>query len=222
MRTDHLEACSSGSCGRSFAELQILSDEQLMVHVKGGHDDALAVLFDRYHRLVLSIGFKILRDLGEAEDLAQTVFIEISRAAGQFDAARGTTKTWLLQYAYHRSINRRRYLLRRDFYGQVDLEEAGRRSQLGRSSAEGVFGSVEARKMLGPAIAELSAAQRKTIQMAYFEGLTVREISEKTGEPIAIVRHNYYRGLCRLRKLIVEKGPKKEAAVRRGIVDAEA
>jgi DNA-directed RNA polymerase specialized sigma24 family protein len=58
--------------------------------------------------------------------------------------------------------------------------------------------------------------------MAYFEGLTVREISEKTGEPITIVRHNYYRGLCRLRKLILEKGSKKEAPVRRGIIDAEA
>jgi RNA polymerase sigma-70 factor (ECF subfamily) len=222
MRTDRPESCVPGSCGRSFAELQILSDEQLMVHVKAGHDDALAVLFDRYHRLVLSIGFKILRDLGEAEDLAQTVFIEISRVAGQFDPLRGTTKVWLLQYAYHRSINRRRYLLRRDFYAQTDLEEASRRSQLGRSSAEGVFGSVEARKMLGPAIAELSAAQRKTIQMAYFEGLTVREISEKTGESIMNVRHNYYRGLCRLRRLILEKGSQKEAPLRRGIVDAEA
>jgi RNA polymerase sigma-70 factor (ECF subfamily) len=222
MRTEPSEICASGSCGRSFAELQTLSDELLMVHVKGGHDDALAILFDRYHRLVLSIGYKILRDLGEAEDLAQSVFLEISRVAGQFDPLRGTTKIWLLQYAYHRSINRRRYLLRRDFYGQTDLEDASRQSQLGRCSAEGVFGSVEARKILAPAIAELSAAQRKTIQMAYFEGLTVREISEKTGEPITIVRHNYYRGLCRLRKLILEKGSKKEAPVRRGIIDAEA
>jgi RNA polymerase sigma-70 factor (ECF subfamily) len=206
----------------SFAELQILSDEQLMVHVKGGHDDALAVLFDRYHRLVLSIGFKILRDLGEAEDVSQSVFLEFYRVAGQFDPARGSTKTWLLQYAYHRSINRRRYLLRRDFYAQGDFEEATRKGRLERVSADGVFSTVEARKMLGPAIAELSAAQRRTIEMAYFEGLTVREISEKTGEPISIVRHNYYRGLCRLRKFILEKGSKKEAPVRRGIVDAEA
>jgi RNA polymerase sigma-70 factor, ECF subfamily len=222
MRTDRSEPCASGSCGYSFAELQTLSDEQLMVHVRGQHDDALAVLFDRYHRLVLSIGFKILRDLGEAEDLAQSVFLEISRVAGQFDPARGSTKTWLLQYAYHRSINRRRYLLRRDFYGQGNFEEATRKGHLERSSAEGVFATVEARKMIGPAIAKLSAAQRKTIEMAYFEGLTVREISEKTGEPITIVRHNYYRGLCRLRKLITEKGSKREDLIRRGIVDAEA
>jgi hypothetical protein len=62
MRTGPSESFASGSCGFGFAELQELSDEQLMVHVKGRHDDALAVLFDRYHRLVLSIGLKILRD----------------------------------------------------------------------------------------------------------------------------------------------------------------
>jgi RNA polymerase sigma-70 factor (ECF subfamily) len=222
MRTGPPETCASGSCGYGFAELQELSDERLMAHVKGGHDDALAILFDRYHRLVLSIGLKILRDLGEAEDLAQSVFLEISRVAGQFDPLRGTAKIWILQYAYSRSINRRRYLLRRDFYLQGDFDEATRKGQLDRSSGEGVFSTVEARKMLVPAIAELSAAQRKTIELAYFEGLSVREISEKTGEPIGIVRHNYYRGLCRLRKLITEGGSKKTAPVRRGIVDAEA
>ena len=97
---DRSELCASRSCSYSFAQLQELSDEQLMVHVKGQHDDALTVLFDRYHRLVLSIGFKIVRDLGEAEDLAQSVLLECYREAGQFDPARGSTKTWLLQYAY--------------------------------------------------------------------------------------------------------------------------
>jgi len=222
MRTDRPELCAAELCGCSFAQLQELSDEQLMVHVQGQHGDALAVLFDRYHRLVLSIGFKIVRDLGEAEDLAQSIFLECYRGAGQFDPARGSTKTWLLQYAYHRSMNRRRYLLRREFYLKGDFEEAGGKTELECTSAAGVFSTVEARKMLGPAIAELSATQRRTIEMAYFEGLTIREISEKTGEPIGNVRHHYYRGLCRLRKLITEKGSKRVDAVRRGIVDAEA
>jgi RNA polymerase sigma-70 factor, ECF subfamily len=84
-----------------------LNDEELMAHLQAGHGDALAVLFDRYHRLVLSIALKIVRDLAEAEDVTQNVFLEIFRSVAQFDPARGTTKTWVLQYAYHRSINRR-------------------------------------------------------------------------------------------------------------------
>jgi RNA polymerase sigma-70 factor, ECF subfamily len=184
-----------------------LSDEELMVHVKVGNYEGLGVLFDRYRRLILSIGFKILRDSGEAEDLAQSVFVECCRAAGQYDPARGTTRTWLLQYVYHRSINRRRYLLRRDFYEPGDLEEASRRAaQLERTSDRGDFSSVEARKMLGSALPELTTAQRRTIEMAYFEGWTVEEISERTGQSVVSVRHHYYRGLRRLRELIKGSG----------------
>jgi len=54
-----------------------------MAHVQAGHDDALALLFDRYHLLVLSVAFKILRDLGEAEDVTQTVFLEIYQVAAR-------------------------------------------------------------------------------------------------------------------------------------------
>ena len=63
----------SEPCGLGFDQLSQLPDQTVMAHLKAGHDDALAVLFDRYHRLVLSIGYKILRDLGEAEDVMQAV-----------------------------------------------------------------------------------------------------------------------------------------------------
>jgi hypothetical protein len=85
--------------GPSFAELQVLSDEQLSACAGWAHE-ALGVLFCRYHRLILNIGFKILRDHGEAEDLAQSVFLECYRVAGQFDPTPGSTRTWLLQYVY--------------------------------------------------------------------------------------------------------------------------
>ena len=55
----------------------------------------------------------------------QTVFLEIFRSAAQFDPAKGTTKVWILQYAYHRAINRKKqHLNARKFYSQTDLEEA--------------------------------------------------------------------------------------------------
>src|SRR5260370_4310899 len=72
-----------------------------MAHVSYGHDDALAVLFDPYCRLVFKIALKILRDAGEAEDVMLNVFLEIYSAAAQSDPARRTTKVRVLQYAYH-------------------------------------------------------------------------------------------------------------------------
>jgi RNA polymerase sigma-70 factor (ECF subfamily) len=86
-----------------------------MAHLRRGQGDALAVIFDRYHRLVFHVALKILRDVGEAEDVMQNVFLEIYKASAQFDAARGNTKVWILQYAYHRSMNKRLQLIARRY-----------------------------------------------------------------------------------------------------------
>src|SRR5271154_3052080 len=107
----------------TFAKLKLLSDAELMAHLQSGCNDAFAVLFDRYHRLVLSIALKIVRDPGEAEDVMQSVFLEIYRSVAQFDPTKGTTKVWILQYAYHRAINRRQHLNVRQFYDQTSMDE---------------------------------------------------------------------------------------------------
>jgi hypothetical protein len=75
---------SGGVQPPTLAELKGLNDEELMAHLQNGCNDAFAVLFDRYYRLVLSIALKIVRDPGEAEDMMQTVFMEIFRSAAQF------------------------------------------------------------------------------------------------------------------------------------------
>jgi RNA polymerase sigma-70 factor (ECF subfamily) len=104
-----------------------LSDEEVMKQVRQGNPDALLILFDRFYRLVLKVALRILRDPGEAEDLMQDVFLEIFDKADQFDAAKGSAKTWILQYAYHRSLNRRQYLAPEEFllpardYGTANL-----------------------------------------------------------------------------------------------------
>ena len=98
-----------------------LSDEDVMEQLRQGHPDALPILFDRFYRLVLKIALRILRDPGEAEDLMQDVFFEIFNKAAQFDSAKGSTKTWILQYAYHRSLNRRQYLALRNFYDRHQI-----------------------------------------------------------------------------------------------------
>ena len=85
-------------------ELPQLTDEQLTAQLSLGRNDALAVPFDRCHRLVFSIALRILRDSGEAEDVVHTVFLNIFRSVGQFDPAKGDAKIWILQYAYHRAL----------------------------------------------------------------------------------------------------------------------
>src|SRR5690349_12308117 len=83
--------------------LQSCTDEELMEQLRIGRADALAVLFDRHYRLVFSVALLILHDHGEAEDLMQEVFLEVYRKIENYDPEKGNAKTWILQYAYHRS-----------------------------------------------------------------------------------------------------------------------
>ena len=179
-----------------------LSDEELMTQVRQGHPDALLILFDRFYRLVLRVALRILRDPGEAEDLMQDVFFEIFNKADQFDAARGSTKTWILQYAYHRSLNRRQYLALRNFYNRHETAELEMSESDSLNASWRGLTFQEWRRILDEGLGTLNEKQRKTLELACFQGLLLSEIAERTKEPLANVRHHYYRGLEGLRKFI--------------------
>jgi RNA polymerase sigma-70 factor (ECF subfamily) len=185
----------------SYAQLAAMPDESLMTQLKEGNPDALAVLFDRYHLLVMKIAIRILRDAGEAEDLMQSVFLEVFSSASQFDPRRGTTKVWLLQCVYHRSFNRRQYLNLRGIYLRPGEATPARRIlPMSHSRSLDVMESARAVKQ---ALGHLNKAQRTALELAYFEGLTMHEIAERTGESFDSVRHHYYRGLEKLRSVLV-------------------
>jgi RNA polymerase sigma-70 factor, ECF subfamily len=188
-----------------YGKLKDLPDEQVMEHLQAGHGDALAVLFDRYHRLVLSIALKIVKDPAEAEDVLQNVFLEIFRTAAQFDPARGTTKTWLLQYAYHRSLNRKQQLTVRHFYHQENSDDVDTFMPPQTNSVIGRFSSEEVKHLVQQGLASLNHRQRQVLELASFGGFSMSEIAEKTGESLSNVRHYYYRGLKKMRALITGK-----------------
>jgi RNA polymerase sigma-70 factor, ECF subfamily len=202
-----------------YTQLSSLPDEAVMQHLQAGNRDALAVLFDRYHRLVLSIALRILRDAGEAEDLMQAVFLEIFETAAQFDPARGTPKVWILQFAYSRGFNRRKYLGYRGVYAYFDETQGDKHRLLPPQKA---FNTQESARLVEQALDRLSKLQRTTLEMAFFEGLTMREIARKTGESYGSVRHCYYRGLEKLRSLLCEQAhPSEPNGARREVPDAQ-
>jgi RNA polymerase sigma-70 factor (ECF subfamily) len=181
-----------------------------MAYLQEGQRDALAVLFDRYQRLVLSIALKIVRDPGEAEDVTQTVFLDFYRAVAQFDPRKGNTKVWLIQYAYHRAINRRQHLQGREFYRSTELQELEARP-LGSHATLGLS-APETKALVRQSMEALSDRQRSVIEMACYEGLSMREIADRTGDSFANVRHHYYRGLQKLRSLISGGGDREPTA----------
>jgi RNA polymerase sigma-70 factor (ECF subfamily) len=175
-----------------------MSDEQLILEVQQGNGDAFTVLFDRYSRLVLTVALRIIHDASEAQEVTQDIFFEFYRSARRFDPARGKLKVWLLQFAYNRSINRRNYLLLRQFYNQADIEEAMNWEASAKTTAR--IPAQELQYLVREALGTLSETQRTIIEKVIFEGLTLREVSERIGSTYNVARNNYYRGLDRLRE----------------------
>jgi len=177
------------------------SDESLLSQICLGDREALATLFERYARVTRSVAVRILRDTAEAEDLVQDLFLFIQRKCGIFDSSKSTARSWIVQMAYHRALDRRRYLKSREFYAQPffqtnGVQVVGKPTTESDYSADTVFG----RNGLEKIVNSLSVDQRETLRLHFFEGYTLVEVSEKLAQPLGNVRHHYYRALDRLRK----------------------
>jgi RNA polymerase sigma-70 factor, ECF subfamily len=175
------------------------SDEQLLALLQSGDEQALASLFDRYARLVLTIGFRILRDYAEAEDLLQEVFVHVHERCAQFDPAKGAGRSWIVQIAYCRAFDRRGYLARRGFYSGADLLAVQNTLKEEFSSEERIHARI-AGEQLRRGFQELTEKQRATLELFFFEAYTFREIAERLGETLDNIRHHYYRGMERLNR----------------------
>ena len=180
----------------SAIKQRLCSDEELADQLQSGNADALAILFRRHSPLLFGIARRILRTDAEAEDAVQQIFLDVFRSIHQFDPEKGTFKTWLLMFAYHRTFNSRRSQIANRFFDTDPLDE--RFSALRTPDRE--RSTVENSILVAQVLKSLPPRQRRTIELVYYEGLTAEEISSKTGESVRVVRHNLYRGLDKLRK----------------------
>lgn len=199
IRIDELREISPG-------QLKTLSDEALFLQMQGGNHDALVILFDRYHHIVMGTARRILRDTGEAEDLMQAVFLEVFQTAAQFNPAKGTGKSWIMRIAYHRSLNRKQYLKTRSFYDHEEIESATGPELLAHAAVTAGLKEPEARALVHQALEMLNDAQRETLTLAFYKGLSMGEIAKCRKETVVNVRHHYYRGLQRLRCFLFGEG----------------
>ena len=184
------------------------SDDRLLSRIAHADREALSLLFRRHARMVRVLAERILRDVGEAEDLVQEVFLFVFRRAALFDSGKGSARSWLAQVTYHRAIDRRRQLISRRFYSSVELEEAILLSEeplglttLYDDTIEAVLGKDTLRRI----DESLSDDQRKVIHLHFVDGYTVVEIAEMIGQSVGNVRNHYYRALEKMRREVFAK-----------------
>jgi RNA polymerase sigma-70 factor, ECF subfamily len=177
---------------------RVPSDEELMARLQSNDTTSLEILFDRYSRLLLTLARGIVRDPGEAEDVVQDAFFCLYQKSRLFDGSKGSVKTWLLHIALHRALDRKAHLARSGFY-TTDIPSLDDKL-LGDTDLDREIGSKINRIQLEKAVRQLPELQRLTLELFYFEGLKLREISEKLHQHLGNTRHHFYRGLERLRK----------------------
>src|ERR1700677_1950475 len=178
-----------------------LSDSLLLNRVAQGDKDALSVLFRRHAHVVFSVACRILRDESEAEDLVQELFLFFFQKAGLFDAGKSSGASWIIQMAYQRAIDRRRYLDVRHHYSVQEFNEERSASTRGQISIDQIAG----RALLDRFRREISTEQQQTLELHLFEGYSFREIAARTGQTFGNIRNHYYRGLERLRSYVFPK-----------------
>jgi RNA polymerase sigma-70 factor, ECF subfamily len=175
------------------------ADERLVDLLVSGNHHAMSVIFDRYHGSMLRAALRILRDVGEAEDVVQVTLIDFYRNAKAFDPSRGNLGTWLLQYIYGRSINRLHAMKSRRHFDHVELTDVDP-SELADDTGDSFrLSGPEARLFVQQILGLLDDKPRRVVELICFSGLTVEEVARITGDSKWNVQHHYYRSLEKLR-----------------------
>ncbi len=167
-------------------------DAALLARVQRGDEQAMALLFDRYSKIVYSVALRVLRDAASAEDVLQEIFMQIWRNPASFVAARGSLGGWLAVVTRNRSIDA---LRRKKPTEQVEEMQLASPGNMADESERNLM--MEKARV---AIGQLPAEQRKTLEMAFFDGLTHSEIAEMTGDPLGTVKTRIRSALLTLRK----------------------
>ncbi len=182
---------------RDSTILAPMRDEDLLMGIAEGDQDAFLAFHDRFAPRVLGLLHKVLQDTAEAEDVFQEVMLEIWKKASSFDRTLGPASTWVLMMARARGIDR----LRRRGRDQARLaalrdarppEETTSPAAVWESDTVGIDGALD----------RLSREQRTLIELAFFGGLTREQIAEATGLPVGTVKSRIRAGVQRLRAIL--------------------
>lgn len=175
------------------------SDERkLLSRVAARDAAALRTVYDRHAGKAMAIALRILRSQQEAEEIVQEVFLEVWKRAAEFDVERGTISSWIASIARSRSIDR---LRSRGTADRTAASLAAEPPPQTPTPLEDVEQRIW-RDKVGAALNELPDEQRAVLEQAYFEGLTQREIAERTGQPLGTVKTRVRLALEKLQSLL--------------------
>ncbi|MFF9011952.1 sigma-70 family RNA polymerase sigma factor [Streptomyces sp. NPDC014870] len=169
---------------------------ELMERTARGDQEAFAAVFDEVSGPVLGVVRAVLRDPAQSEEVAQEVMVDVWRSAARYDPARGSVLGWALTMAHRRAIDRVRS-------EQASSDRARRVALLDHTPAyDEVVEEVENRldrERVRRCLRGLTERQRQAVTLAYYRGLTYREVADLLSLPLGTVKTRMRDGLIRLR-----------------------
>jgi RNA polymerase sigma-70 factor (ECF subfamily) len=165
-----------------------------------GSEDSMRALYRAYGPELYGFAVTALGDRGLAEELVQEVFTRVWRKADSYDPRRASFRTWLYGIARNAIIDQKRRAAVRPALAahEVDADEQG---GLDRSLEQALL-----RWQVSAALDRLTPEHRQVIRLAHFQGLTLREIAERTGIPLGTVKSRTSYALRGLRLALEEMG----------------
>lgn len=176
------------------------TDEQLIRALTRGEAWAMTVIYERYGRLVFSLALKILNDRGAAEEAVQEVFVKVWKRARDFDVSRGKFSSWLTGITHNHAIDE----LRRRRARPTAAEDEDALTQVVANDPTPIDMAMQSleRRRIVEALKAIPLEQRRCIELAYFEGYTQQEISERLREPLGTVKTRMRLGMQKLKSLL--------------------
>ena len=184
----------SESDTRELAGVSAAHDGLLLDRVQSHDQKAMTDLFDRYGGMVYSVALRVLKDPGHAEDVMQEIFFQVWEKPKAFVQGRGSLGAWLAVVTRNRAIDALRRRKPSDSVDEVVLTSSTNlASEFERNTMMEKIRSV---------LNGLPSEQQRSVELAFFDGLSHSEIAAQTGDPLGTVKTRIRSALLSVRKAL--------------------
>ncbi len=185
------------------------TDEQLMARIQEREPEALASLYDRYSGILKSLIMGVIHNDAEADDLLQEIYMEIWKQAAHYSVQKGKPLGWIVTLTRRRSIDR---LRKKQAYARAEERLQNETEQQPEAwvhnTTEDDIQMSDTRRLILGVLKNLPPAQREAIDLAFYHGMSQREIAAKTGIPLGTIKTRLELGLKKISEAL--KGMRDE------------
>jgi len=175
------------------------SDLELMSAIQAEDPEALSILYDRYNGILKALILRVIHNDAEADDLLQEIFMEIWNQAKNFSSQKGKPLGWMVTLARRRAIDG---LRKKQAYARagerLQIETEQQPDAWVHNATETEINLGDTRKLIRQVIDSLPPAQQEAVELAFFRGMSQREIAAKTNTPLGTVKTRLELGLKKI------------------------